>query len=145
MSVATLIGFRTYAEARGYTAPALASDFDAGAALIRAQDYVDAEYVSKFTAACTPDHPSIETAVYEAALAELNAEGALLPFSFWNTIYTPNTQKVLTEVKGIKWTLVGGADGADSRAVPVSGRIEALLGHCVIQSNAVGFGIWAIN
>ncbi|MCY0150889.1 hypothetical protein OEG84_25115 [Hoeflea sp. G2-23] len=59
-------------------------------------------------------------ASYEAAYLDAVKPGIL------STTYTPAQQKVLTEVKGIKWTVVGESKGAQS-AVMVSTKIEGLL------------------
>ena len=123
---ATLIGFRAYALVRGYTAPAMASDTDADAALARGSDYVLVEYVSAFSDDYDETAPNVESAIYEAALAELDADGTLRPGSFWNSVYTPSDRKVLTQVDSIQWTVIG---GGDDRATPVSSRIDALLRH----------------
>jgi hypothetical protein len=59
-------------------------------------------------------------ASYYAAYLEAKKPGLL------SLTYTPGTQKVLTEVKGIKWTVVGDAS-SDGSMVPVSTAIEGIL------------------
>lgn len=62
----------------------------------------------------------VVNASYQAAWLEANTSGVL------SKTYTPGTEKVLTEVKGIKWSVVGKMDGSRSY-VPVSSVIEGLL------------------
>lgn len=113
----TVAGWIAYAAARGAT---VADDADSAAALVRAQDYIAYHYVNRFGSAVTVDDAILANATYEAANAELATPG------FWSKTYTPDQQKVLTEVKGIKWTVRGDASGPDA-ATPVSTRIEGML------------------
>lgn len=62
----------------------------------------------------------VEQATYQAAFLEATTKGGL------SATYTPGTQKVLTEVKGIKWTVTGDAS-KDGAMVPVSTAVEAIL------------------
>jgi hypothetical protein len=62
----------------------------------------------------------VEHAAYEAALIELTKPG------FFSRAFTPGEQKVLTEVKGIRWTVVGNATGRDA-TLPVATAVDALL------------------
>lgn len=62
----------------------------------------------------------VEQATYQAAYLEATTKGGL------SATYTPGTQKVLTEVKGIKWTVTGDAS-KDGAMVPVSTAVEAIL------------------
>lgn len=128
----TLTGFRDYAQERGYSALGYASDADANAALVRGRDYIQTEYVSAFPVEADVDIANVEQATYEAALAELDADGGLKQPSFWNSVYTPSDRKVLVGVEGIRWQVVGG----DSRAYPVSSRIEALLRRYTMRYGA---------
>lgn len=64
-------------------------------------------------------------ASYEAAYLEASTPGIL------TTTYTPGTNKVLTEVNGIKWTVVGDAKGVDAM-VMISTAIEGLLGPLLV-------------
>ncbi len=91
------------------TAPAAATDELATAALIRASDYI------RFPLRGEPDGrvrpltfmppgyelPLVVEAAYIAASFELATPG------FFSRTYTASEQKVLTEVKGIKWTVTG--------------------------------------
>lgn len=67
-------------------------------------------------------------ASYQAAWIEANAEGTLA------TTYTPGSQKVLTEVKGIKWEVVGKPDGERSM-IPISTAIEGLLSPLLVPAD----------
>jgi hypothetical protein len=118
----TIADWRTYATARGNAVPAAASDPDATAALTRAGDHIRTRYVIRFLADYDATLPEVEEAAYIAASLELATPG------FFSAIYTPGQAKVLTEVKGIRWTPVEGGQrtGADS-VVPVSAAIDALL------------------
>lgn len=129
-----LSGFRSYAAGRGNSAPTDASDPLAQAALQRASDYVEYFYVADFVA--VPDEAIIVDAVYEAATVELAKPG------LFNRTYTPGEAKVLTEAKGIRWTVVGDA-AADGAMMPVSTIIEAMLGRYVGRN--AGFGLRAIG
>jgi hypothetical protein len=140
-------GFTSYAEAAGYDLP----EGDIGAALVRGSLYIDGTYGDRF-----PGYPTggseqdrawprtaaadryglalpadsvparVEHAAYEAALIELRAPGSL------SRLYTPGEQKVLTEVKGIKWSVVGDAS-KDGAMRPVSTVIEGLLIALLVQ------------
>lgn len=117
--IGTLETFRTYATARGSSAPTDAQDADATAALMRASDHIRFAYVAKFAAGYDETSPNVEAATYEAALLELAKTG------FFSKTFTPGERKVLTEVKGIKWQVVGGS--GNGRASPVSTRVEDML------------------
>ena len=118
--IGTLADFRTYATARGDTAPASANDADANAALTRGSDYILYSYVSRFLAGYDETSANVEEAAYEAAMIELGTP------NFFSKTYTPAEQKVLTEVKGIKWTVVGEQRGVEG-STPTSTKIEAML------------------
>lgn len=125
----TIADWRIYATARGNAAPAQASDEEAGYALQRASDYIKRFYVQHFS--YEPDDASlVEEATYEAASIELSNPG------FFNKTYTPAESKVLTEVKGIKWTLVGGQASAGGMT-PTSTIIEAMLGMYVNRDGKI--------
>ncbi len=123
---ATLAGFRAYALARGDNAPTLASDALALAALVRGSDMIRLRYVANlcgYDITLVPDGsdlPIIEEAAYIAASLELANPG------FFSTTYTEAQSKVLTEVKGIKWTVVGKTGGAYAY-MPSSSLIDALF------------------
>lgn len=135
----TEAGFTEYAAAMGYTVP----DGAVLPAIVRGSVYVDGVYGERFTgvqadmmqerawprigatiygsALASDAIPNrVVHAAYEAALIELRTPG------FFSTTYTPGTQKVLTEVKGIKWQVVGNASKAGAM-VPVSTAVEGLL------------------
>lgn len=122
----TLAGFRAYALARGDNAPTAASDADAGAALMRGSDMVRLRYAANlcgYDITSIPsgsDLPIVEEAAYIAASLELATSG------FFSKTYTGAESKVLTEVKGIKWTVVGKNDGAYAY-MPSSSLIDALF------------------
>lgn len=114
--------WRTYATARGNSAPEDASDTDAQAALQRASDYIRTRYVLPLGLTGTADN--VIEATHIAAGYELTTPG------FWSTTFTPAQQKVLTEVKGIRWQVSGNAtmDKGYQAQVPVSPAIDALFG-----------------
>lgn len=101
----------------GWTGDATAKD----AALRRGQDYIAGVYnlrwCSTFENDAAPDE--VKYAIIEAALLEAATPG------FFTKTYTPGERKVLTEVRGIKWEVIGG--GNASTAYPVSTRIEGIL------------------
>lgn len=141
---ANLTDFRAYAAARGYPAPAAASDDDAEAALLRGGDYIRLEYVSRFKSSCDETYVNVVPAIFEAALLELGADGILLPSTFWGRTYTPGERKVLTEVKGIRWQVLEDKTEFGGGFGPVSSIIEALLRACLAQPQPQ-IGIWAIG
>ncbi len=110
--------WRTYASARGNEAPATASDALASQALTRASDYIRTNYVIRFADEYDGTEAEVIEATYIAASIELATPG------FFSATYTPSQAKVLTEVKGIKWTVIGDASAG---MVPVSAAIDALL------------------
>lgn len=114
---ATVAGWIAYAAARGDT---VVDDADSAAALVRAQDYIDHHYRNRFGGAVTVDEAIVDKAVYEAAKIEMTEPG------FFSKTYTPDQRKVLTQVEGIRWQVVGSRSGADG-ATPVSTKIEAML------------------
>jgi hypothetical protein len=134
VSYGTLAGWRAYALERGNSAPTDATDPVASAALKRAEDYIKYNYVAYFYASYTEDLPEVEFATYEAANYELATPG------FFSVTYTPSQQSVLTEVDGIKWTVVNNMDSNESfsNASPVSNRVEAMLRKYLPSKNSVG-------
>lgn len=132
----TLEGFRAYALARGDNAPTEATDELASAALMRGSDMVRLRYASNlcgYDIASVPDGselPIVEEASYIAASLELATPG------FFSKTYTGAESKVLTEVKGIKWTVVGKADGAYAY-MPSSSLIDALFAPCLCGVAAI--------
>jgi len=118
----TIEAWQEYAVARGDSAPTNASDTDATAALQRATDYIRTRYVLPLKLSGTADN--VIEATHIAAGYELTTPG------FWSTTFTPAQQKVLTEVKGIRWTVSGNAtmDKGYNSQIPVSPAIDALFG-----------------
>jgi|EndMetStandDraft_2_1072991.scaffolds.fasta_scaffold30655_1 hypothetical protein len=117
----TLAGALTYHADRGNAAwAAAASDAVRTAALVRATDYVKYRYVVNLSSDYDETLPVVAEATYAAALIELATPG------FFSTTYTEAQQKVLTEVKGIKWTVIG-KSGSASSYMPTSTLIEAML------------------
>lgn len=135
----TIADWRAYATARGNSAPTDATDGAATAALTRASDMIRLRYVpnllSGYGVDFVPpgsDMPLVEEAAYIAASFELTTPG------FFSKTYTAAEQKVLTEVKGIKWTVVGESSGVYA-SMPVSTLIDALFWPYVSDPDAVGF------
>lgn len=85
-------------------------------AILRAQRYIAARYNGRWTDELTPVPAPVTYAIIEAALIEARTPG------FFTRTYTPSEAKVLTEVKGIKWSLVGGSD-----MTPTSTIVDSLL------------------
>ena len=114
---ATTTGWLAYADAAG---DVVANDAQSAAALVRAGRYIQRTFLASREYADIPDDIA-EQATYEAASLELATPG------FWTKTFTPDQQKVLTEVKGIKWTVrESGMTGA-SAATPVSTAVDALM------------------
>lgn len=122
----TIAAWRVYATARGATAPALASDPLATAALLRASDYIRFSYVTRMGDLSADALLAIDEAAYIAAGYELTTPG------FFSATYTEGDRKVLTEVKGIKWTVVGEAKDGRGMA-PTSTLIDGLLWPYMMQ------------
>lgn len=145
-------GFTAYANAAGYTVPA----GNVANARQRGSDYIDAVYGPRF-----PGRPTggaeqerawprtgasafgsaigenvipvrVVSASYEAALLELQKPGVL------SRTFTPGEQKVLTEVKGIKWQVVAGTGGKQGSAL-VSTKIEGLLDPLLLKPLPAAF------
>ncbi len=119
-------GVKAYWTARGVGT--LGDDLAISAALQRASDFIRFHYVAEFVA-LAPDDVIIE-ATYEAAKIEIDTP------NFFNRTYTPAEAKVLTEVKGIKWEVVG--KGREGAMTPVSTMIEARLGQYVARGRGLG-------
>jgi len=114
---ATVAGWIAYAADAG---DVVADNADSAAALVRAGRYIHRTFLASREYADIPDDIA-EQATYEAASLELATPG------FWTKTFTPDQQKVLTEVKGIKWTSrESGLTGA-SAATPVSTAVDALM------------------
>lgn len=134
----SLEGWRAYALARGDSAPTNAADVDAQAALLRASDDVRYRYVASLLPGLDDTLEVVEPATYVAASLELATPG------FFSRTYTPGEQKVLTEVKGIKWTVVGDASKSFA-AAPTSTLIDAMFAPFIIDRDAAGFMLRAIG
>lgn len=130
MMYGTLAGWRAYAAARGNAAPIEATDPVATAALQRASDYIYYHYAKKAVAVIPAE--DLEAAAYEAAALELSKPG------FFTKTYSPAEAKVLTEVDGIKWTVIG--DGISGGGMmPTSSLIDAMLEDYIGRSVGIGF------
>lgn len=135
----TIADWRSYATARGDSAPASAADADATAALVRASDYIRIRYVANLLPAYDTtlqptgyDYPLVEEATYIAAGLELATPG------LFSKTFTEAERKVLTEVKGIKWSVVG--DGSKTySAFPTSTLIDAMFLPYISDRDAMGF------
>ncbi|GLT07996.1 hypothetical protein ACFQFQ_14630 [Sulfitobacter porphyrae] len=118
----TIADWRTYATARGNSAPADATDTLATQALQRASDYIRTRYVLPLVLSGTADN--VIEATHIAAGYELTTPG------FWSKTFTPAQQKVLTGVGNIRWSVSGNAtmEKGYNGQVPVSPAIDALFG-----------------
>lgn len=137
--IGNLPDFQAYASARGNEAPSLADEEVAAQALLRASDYVSFNYVLQFLPGFTEASPHVDSAVYEAAILELETPG------LFTTTYTLDQRKVLTQVDTIKWSLVEGSSGKSDfeKAAPTSTRIEAMLSP--YMPGSVGFGVRSVG
>ena len=100
------------------------------AALRRGQDYIAGVYNTRWLAAFddTTAPNVVKFAITEAAVRELKVPGSLTPD------ITLGREKVLTEVKGIKWTPIK-ADAKLADLSPVLTAIRNLLrGVAVVES-----------
>lgn len=117
----------------------------ATAALVRGSDMIRLRYVANllpchgihFTPP-GPDLPLVEEAAYIAASLELATPG------FFSKTYTAAEQKVLTEVKGFKWTVVGDASSTYS-GMPVSTLIDALFWPYIVDADTSGFMLRSVG
>lgn len=125
----SLADWRAYALERGNSAPTDASDTDASAALVRASDYIKYRYVANLLPGYDESLAVVEYATYEAALLELGTPG------FFTKTYTEAEKKVLTEVKGIKWTVTGSSSSVFANA-PSSSLIEAMFDPYISDDTA---------
>ena len=112
--MADVAGLIAYAQARGKT---IADDADTAAALQRAKDYVTHHYIRRFAKGYDETSDYVDDAIYEAAIVERNKP------DFFSNTFTPSERKVLTQVDGIRWTVVD----PKGKAYPVSTRVEAIL------------------
>lgn len=116
----------TFAEARGWT-DWTGETAVKTAAIRRGQDFIATSYNARWTEEWTmADAPEeVKQAVIIAARQELVQPGSLSP------VVTAGPQKVLTEVKGIKWEVV---DNGSGRLVPLIPSINGLLAGIVKPS-----------
>lgn len=115
-------------------------------ALLRANDYIQYRYLSflcpgvdlakleEYTPYEDTDDQTkyfslIEKAVYLITMIEIKTP------RFFSTTYTPAQTKVLTEVKGVKWTVVGESNGAFSYQ-PVQTMVDAMFAPYFCDPNA---------
>ena len=117
--IGTVIALIAYAAARGTVIANTAATLQA---LVRASDYIQFTYLTGST--CTAASPNVESAVYEAAMAEVVTPG------FWTKTFTPSEQKVLTKVGSLAWTVTGDASKGGS-SIPRSSKIETMLRECI--------------
>jgi hypothetical protein len=128
----------TTVEAQAYVTARLLTGWPAGtaeqtAALRRGQDYIAREYNYRWTVdvtdAAAPD--VVKYAIVEAALAEAKSPGSLSP------VASSATAKVLTEVKGIRWTPLSsvGKMSPSQLMTPVLTSVEAMLRSVVLPNN----------
>ena len=117
--IGTVIALIAYAAARGTVIADTAATLQA---LVRASDYIQYTYLTGST--CTAASPNVESAVYEAAMAEV-----AIPF-IWTKIFTPAEQKVLVGVASLKWQVTGDASKGGA-SIPRSTKIETMLRECI--------------
>ena len=117
--IGTVIALIAYAAARGTVIADTAATLQA---LVRASDYIQYTYLTGST--CTAASPNVESAAYEAAMAEVATPG------FWTKTFTPSEQKVLTKVGSIQWTVTGDASKGGA-SIPRSTKIETMLRECI--------------
>lgn len=121
--IGTVAGWAEYAAARGMCVPAGSLALQA---LTRASDYIALNYVARFVAPWDENSPCVAEAVYEAATLEGETPG------FFSSAQAPTGAKILTRVGEIEWEQIEGfnaaAGGAADAALPVSSKIEALIG-----------------
>lgn len=132
----TLTEWRAYASERGDNAPTDASNESATAALVRASDHIKFGYVANFSAGYDETVEAVEYATYEAALFELATPG------FFSKTYTPDQQKVLTQVDKIKWSMKDASGDLErDMAAPVSTRVDAMLKPYMQRRMQVSIGV----
>lgn len=120
MSLGTVDGWIAYAAASGGV---VESNDVSSQALVRAQRYINAIYITRFIAPADENSDGVEDAVYEAAKLELATP------NFFNRTFTPAQQRVLTGVDSIRWTVVtpNSRNRAGAQASPISTIIDGLL------------------
>ena len=125
-----------YASARGDT---VADDSASAAALVRATDYIAYNYLNRLLPGYDSTLAVVEPATYIAAKLELATPG------FFNKTFSPDQQKVLTAVDGVKWTPIAGSKGGFSGAMPVCTFIEAMFEPYVTDREGANFSFMTIG
>ena len=115
MVYGSIAGWQAYAEERGLPLPD--ADPQGQGALARASDYIRHTYVLPYN--LDPEHELVAEATYIAAQQELASPG------FFSKVYGPESRKILTEAKGIKWSVLPGASSDDPR--PTIPAITSML------------------
>jgi hypothetical protein len=134
---ATVAAWITYAAAGG---DAVSDDADSAAALVRAQRHIAHHYLNRLLPGVDATTLAVvDDATYEIAKLELATPG------FFNKVYTPAEQKVLTEVKGIRWTPVAGGKGGFQDATPVSTLVDAMFDPYVTDRRGPFFGFMTVG
>lgn len=133
--IGTVAGWITYAAERGTT---IEDNAASSAALVRASDYIELNYVQNFASGYDATSPGVEQAAYIAAALELASPGALSKTTDPSTL-----GKVLTKVDSIQWTVPAGAipSRTEARSAPVNSTIEALLRKYMGGSAVGGLGM----
>lgn len=121
--IGDLAGFRAYHTARGNAGPTDATDADATAALQRGSDLIRRGF--SLTVAETDER--VIDAAYVAAGYEMNGSALVAAPGFWQS---PASDKVLTEVKGIKWAVKTGDEPAKDAMTPRQ-VLRGILGSAV--------------
>lgn len=129
----TLPDWIAYASERGVT---VADEAASEQALVRAKDYIQFRYLNRLPVGYDEDLEVIAPATFIAAALELETP------RFFDTTYTPAQQKVLTEVKGIKWTATG---DSSSTSAPVSTLIEDMFAPYMSNADESGAGLWSLG
>lgn len=132
---ATLAEADAYFAERGNAKWAAMSEAERQAALVRGADYIRLFYAPRLLAE-TPDEVIAEAEIIAAGY-EAGTSG------FFSTSYTPGQRKILTEVKGIKWSVVPESGSSGGWKAPVVGAIDALLAPW-LASGAAGGGDYAL-
>lgn len=115
----TVAEANTYAAARGYS-DWVGNEEILAAALRRGQDYIANEYNEYWNNVWATPPEVVKYAIIEAARQELVSPGILSP------VTGPDDRKVLTEVKGIKWTLVGDSSEYKVEVPAVTGLLRGV-------------------
>lgn len=129
--MATIAEWITYAAARGRT---VADEPASEQALQRGVDHINFRYIPRLAPQYSADNLAVvDPATYEAAWLELQTPG------FFNRTFTPDQQKVLTQVGSVKWTPVGEGANMTYGAMPTSSLIDAMFEPYIIDPDREGF------